>query len=268
MPCEKNKKFAGVGEWRSRCLYGLQQKSEFAMFASFVDLAAELGYSKVAYGLEFPNSIARPDFCYFANFQPDWRSRFSAVETLKLGAKSALGKRTPGLFEDDSPHWRKEDFVREAQEHGLKFVWLEAIPGLAGTTSFVGLAEGDEFPSTETQYNIRVLADYLAMSMTGCLVPKHMPQSLLEITQTETQCLQWVLDGKTAGEIADILDLTVYATRHMQRTLCEKFEKRSILATAVLAYRMGLLTAANLCMDADILGTSVIRFGSQFNAFP
>jgi DNA-binding CsgD family transcriptional regulator len=253
----------GLADWRARCNFTLRHENELDVFAGFVELAADLGYGKIAYGLEFPNSIPRPDFCYFSNFPPDWRVRFSLGGTRQMGAKSAVGKRTSSAGSDNELHWRRDDFMREAVLNDVHFIWLESIPGFAGTTSFVGLAGGLQYPSAQLRKRIKILIDQTSMAMTMHLVPKHMPQSTREITDTERQCLQWVLDGKTAEEIARILQTQVSAIRHLQRKLCTRFDKVSIFATAVLAFRMGLLSDENTCLNADILGTSVIRFDAD-----
>lgn len=251
------------GEWKSSAFYRLDKICEFAVFEGFVELANELGYSKVAFGLEFPNSVIRPDYCYFSNFHEDWRSRFAHEGATQMGAKSAVGKRTVSVSDAglSSPHWTRDDFNREALLNEIRFNWVQSVAGFAGTTSLVGLAGGDPIPGPRVAERLSVLADIVSMKMIMHLVPKFLPQSAESVTDLERECLQWVLDGKTVTEIADILSAKESAIRHLQLKLRNRFDKGSILATAVLAYRMGKLRDDSNYLSADALGASPILFG-------
>lgn len=232
---------SALEQWRQRCERDLQADNEFEVFSCFVDLAAELGYRRVAYGLELPNSVARPDFCYFANFLADWRPRYAPTGSIRDNAKVALGKRSSVSDGDDERLWRRDDFEREANMHNVRFNSLTTLPGRAGTSSVIGLADAAGAPTDLADEKRNCLIAILVRSMVSHLLPQHLPQFDIELTRQECQCLKWVLDGKTAEEIAGILGSRKSLVQLMQRNLTARFQKSGIFVTAVLAYRIGLL---------------------------
>lgn len=215
---------------------------ENEVFLKFVLLAGILGFDKVSFGLEIPTSVAAPAFVFFANYAPDWQDKF--VESLPKhhGARVAYGKRTTPAYEGESTYWSRDDFYREAAANMIAEQSIKRFAGPAGCTSYFAME-----PTASNDADVErtdTLIRLTSASMTRILLPKHLPQSGLSLTPTEIRIMLWVLDGKTAGEISDILTIGKSAIENHQRKLQERFETKGIFATAFLAYRMGRLTPA------------------------
>lgn len=232
-----------IAQWEHDCRTQLQMDHENEVFLKFVLLANILGYRYAAYGLEYPTSVAEPPFTFFANYAPDWHHKFVDRNPKHHGSRVAYGKRTVEPPDgSEGYNWSRIDFQREAQGNHINFEWFDTIQGPGGTVSLVGLAGRHTPDSTLLRRKTRMLIDLLIEGMNNLLLKKNMPQMFVELTEQERKYLQWVLDGKTSGEIADIMHIRKSAVENMQRSLPERFDRNGIFVTAFLAYRLGMLT--------------------------
>lgn len=224
---------------------------ENEIFLKFVILANLLGYRYAAYGLELPTSVAEPSFSLFANYAPDWQSKYVERCGRHHGSSVACGKRTrPADYHAQKYHWQRHDFEREAEQHHIIPEWVEQSAGEGGSITFVALADRVEPISPGFNQRVRVLIDLAGERMRRVLLGKYLPQAYIRLREVDRIYLAWVLDGKTAGEIADIMAITKPAVENLARKLQEKFDKKGIAATAFLAYRLGLLEAPQAASGA------------------
>lgn len=228
------------GDWQRDCASELAMPHENDVFLKFVLLASILGFDKVSFGLEIPTSVAAPAFVFFANYAPDWHYKFVERHPKYHGARVAYGKRTAPALEAESAYWCPDDFYREAAANNIaeQDIMRFAVP--FGCVSYFALEPKNSNDAMVERTNS--LIRLTNTSMTRILFPKHLPQSGLSLTPTEVSIMRWVLDGKTAGEISDIMSIGKSAIENHQRKLQERFETKGIFATAFLAYRMGMLT--------------------------
>lgn len=62
-----------------------------------------------------------------------------------------------------------------------------------------------------------------------------------ELSEKERECLSWTAQGKTSGEIADILELTVNSVNHHLTACCKKLDSTNRVSAVATAVRMGLV---------------------------
>lgn len=233
-----------VEQWARDCRGELLMDHENEVFLKFVLLANILGYEHVAYGLEMPTSLAEPSFSLFNNYTADWQQKFVERRASHHGSRVAYHKRTRPTAEHEKKYnWQRDDFEREARENRIKPEWLEQSKGEGGTIAFVAMAGRKTTCAAGFNQRVRILIDQTNERMRGLLLTKYLPQAYIKLSDVERTYLIWVLDGKTTGEIAEIMSLTKPAVENLQRKLPGRFEKTGIAPTAFLAYRLGLLEA-------------------------
>lgn len=229
-------------QWRSDCRGELRVHRPHEVFIKFVLLAGILGYRHVAYGLEYPTSIAEPTFSYYSNFAPDWQDKFNTKNMKHHGSRVAYGRRKSTPLPGASDYfWSRRDFFREAEAYGVYLEWVDNIPGRGGTIALVGLGGFNGQDDAILRRKTHILIEETVEAMEKLLLQKNLPQLFVKLTENERKYLLWVLDGKTASEIADIMGISKAAAENMQRKLPERFERKGIFATAFLAYRLGML---------------------------
>lgn len=229
-------------QWSRDCRAELQVDHENEVFLKFVLLANVIGFRYASYGLEYPTSVAEPSFTLYANYAHDWQEKFVVRHVKHHGSRVAYGKRASDPAPGASPYyWTRADFMREAEANNVKLEWIENMPGRGGTTALVGLAGVTATDSPLLRKKTHILIAEVVEAMEARLLKKNLPQLFVELTDQEKKYLLWVLDGKTSGEIADIMSIRKAAVENMQRNLPDKFDRKGIFATAFLAYRLGLL---------------------------
>jgi hypothetical protein len=232
-----------IARWKSECRFELQLPHENEVFLKFVLLANILGFKSVAIGLELPLSIAEPWCTFFANYAVDWREKFLDRHPKHHGPRVAYGKRTEGPGQPSHAYyWTPADFRREAELNNIEADWTDVIQGPGGAIATVCLAGRTIAHSPELAEKTRVLVDIAVAAMMDILIEKQIPQFSIKLSTTEREYLAWVLDGKTSGEITDIMKISKGAADNMQRKLPERFQRNGIFVTAFLAYRLGMLS--------------------------
>lgn len=234
---------ADMREWTNDCREQLKVDHENEVFLKFVLLAKIIGYRRVSYGIEYPTSVAEPSFSYYANYTTDWQEKFIERHAKHHGSRVAYGKRSAVPPEGSSPYyWTRSDFFREAEANMVKFEVLKEIPGRGGTEAIVGLSDLTEADGPLIRQKANILIGEVAAAMELRLLTKNLPQLFVQLTEQERKYLLWVLDGKTSGEIADIMGIRKAVVDNMQRSLPDRFDRKGAFATAFLAYRLGLLS--------------------------
>lgn len=233
-----------MGQWARDCRGELAMDHENEVFLKVAILGNFLGYKHVAYGLELPTSVAAPAFFLFANYAADWQEKYVERHARHHGSRVAYNKRTnPKPEHDRKYYWQREDFRREAHEHDIKPEWYEQTKGEGGSIAFIALADRAAQCSVGFNQKVRILIDETNAAMRRILLAKHLPQAHVKLNDVERLYMAWVLDGKTSGEIADIMAIPKPSVDNLQRKLPERFGMKGITATAFLAYRLGLLSA-------------------------
>jgi LuxR family quorum-sensing system transcriptional regulator SolR len=229
-------------EWENECRMELNMLHENDAFVKFVLLAKILGYEHVAIGLELPLSVADPWCAFFSNYTPDWQEKFAERSPKHHGPRTAYGKRTDEP-DPNKPvyYWTRADFLREAELNRIEVDWCHGIHGPNGSVASVWMASRQVEYGLELEAKARLLAHLAATAITKIIVEKNIPQYRIELNAQEQNYLRWVLDGKTAGEIAEIMNVSKSTIDGMQRRLPERFHRSGISNTAFFDFRLGML---------------------------
>jgi LuxR family transcriptional regulator len=133
----------------------------------------------------------------------------------------------------------------EARSHGLRVGWAQSSLDGHGVGGLLTLARShDEILPAELDANeikMRWLVNMAHTALSRRLSPQLMGRPSSPLTPREVEVLQWTADGKTAGEISDILNVSEHTvTFHMGNAL-RKLGSSNKTAAVVKAAVLGLL---------------------------
>lgn len=93
----------------------------------------------------------------------------------------------------------------------------------------------------EKERKMAWLTQTIHMGMTRCLLPKIMPEAYLTLSSREQAVLRWTAEGKTAGEISDILHISERTINFHIRNAIAKLDAPNKTSAAIRAAVLGLL---------------------------
>lgn len=187
------------------------------------------------------------------NYPNEWLSRYLSNRYLDLDPVAVLARGTNRPF-----FWNHGRFLRPFRK-AQRLVFNEArefqilsgltIPvhspkGEIGIFNLVAKSKGQLMEATEgAQEQIMSMAyDTHDLMMKSQRLKCEQGQSVVELSARERECLAWTLEGKTAGEIAKIIGLSVDTVNHYAQTSTLKLGGSNKYHAAVKALRAGILS--------------------------
>jgi LuxR family quorum-sensing system transcriptional regulator SolR len=234
-------------EWQETNMQALlAAKDETAVFAVLSSMAEEIGFHHCAFGLRMPLPVSRPKLFTINNYSPNWQRRYVLKNYIVCDPTVAHGARsvTPLIWSDEvfehaRPLWD------DARAHGLRVGWAQACHDAQGVRGMLTLARsGDAISAAELSANLPKmtwLVQAVHTSMARILVPKLMPEAGSALSSREIEVLRWTGDGKTSGEIGDIMSLSSHTVNFHVKNALIKLNATNKTAGVVKAVMMGML---------------------------
>lgn len=179
------------------------------------NFSKQLGFDRFAYVMKAAAPSLATHQVSLTDYRQEWVERYFSGGFLKIDPIVLHCERSmlPAIWDDNSFHARgAQDFWESAQSYGLRSGLTLAVhqqPGVTGILSFSrdkGLdLQGDDLAALVGRS--QVFAILLHEAVIRISVPMLAPKSELLLTARERECLKWVAEGKTAGEISDILTI-------------------------------------------------------------
>ncbi len=187
------------------------------------------------------------------NYPAEWLSRYLSNRYLNLDPVAILARRTNRPF-----FWNHGRFLRpfrkaqrlvfdEAREFqilsGLS-IPVHSPKGEIGIFNLVAKSKAQLMQATEgAQEQIMSMAyDTHDLAMKFQRMKSGHGPTAVELSARERECLAWTLEGKTAGEIAGIIGLSVDTVNHYAQTSTLKLGGSNKYHAAVKALRAGILS--------------------------
>jgi DNA-binding CsgD family transcriptional regulator len=206
-----------------------------------------LGFEYFFYLRRGPLPLTNPRLLVIDNYPESWRARYEQAGYLEIDPtiRHARNSTAPLVWSDeafaDAPALRAE-----AQAMGLRFGWTQATIDGYGIRGILSLVRGDP-PLTASELETKELSmSWLAQTAHAVLPrsyapPRRRTKSCTALTRRETDVLKWHGDGKTAGEISEILSISVDTVKFHTRNAAEKLGTSNKTAAVVRAAMLGLL---------------------------
>jgi len=231
-------------EEQLHALLGMQSDEE--VFESVRRVSRAMGFEYCAYGIQMPVPVSRPAILMYNNYSDDWqrcyreRGYLGVDPTVRHGLTSTL----PVVW-DDALFASAPEFWEDARSHGLQFGWAQASRDRTGAVGMLTLARsGERLSDSELEVNaarMSWLTQYAHVAMSKVLVARHVPESTVVLTAREREVLRWTAEGKTAGEIAQILSMSERTVNFHVNNIIQKFGASNKTQAAVKAAALGML---------------------------
>ena len=216
------------------------------VFAAIQAQAADLGFEYCTHGTRMPLPITRPHTSFFSNYPPDWLARYNELGYLQTDPTVAHGMRSsePALW-NDAFFEKCPQFWAEAQSFGLRHGWAQSRRDPEGTFSMLVLARSSgeitapELLRNEGRMKRLVDASHVAMKALRQAAEPRRPEN--ELSDREIDVLRWTADGKTSGEIAEILDISERTVNFHVNRIVAKLGASNKINAAVRAAMLGLI---------------------------
>src|SRR5690348_9657462 len=190
-----------------------------ALFELLVDCSSEEGFSQVAYGaLNYNEPVRLPGHPMPAvaiNFPWDWRKHYFER---KYYERDPVVRLTPmlskpfmwdHLLERKQLHPSQRLVMEESREAGLKHGVSVPLFGPLGRVSVLSFASpfDDADPHLHLS-RLNVLAWQFHIAFAAIAEPTEPKRKSIELSDRERDCLRWTAEGKTAADIALILNIS------------------------------------------------------------
>lgn len=236
-----------MSRWRDEQLDSLfAVRSERMLMEAITEIARDLGFDYCAYGLRVPVPVSRPKVAMFSNYPESWEARYVECGYHRIDPTVVHGMRSlvPIIWSDDLFGCESE-LWEEARSFGLTVGWAQSSRDASGVAGLLTLARSGE-PLSESELRAKGptmswLAHAAHVSMSRCLAPKLVPEGEIRLTERELTVLRWTDDGKTAGEISQIMGISESTVNFHVRNAVTKLGTANKLAATVKAAMLGLL---------------------------
>jgi LuxR family transcriptional regulator len=236
-----------MNSWLSEQLHVLQQNpSDLALFETTAAAARELGFEYCAYGLCIPLPLSRPQLLMINNYPTEWQNRYRQQNYLAIDPTVGRCCRSsrPVVWSDRLFEPARE-FWDEARSFGLRFGWAQSSREPNGTAGMLTFARSEE-PLSESELREK---EFRMTWLTQIVHSKWVHQLTLaqrltehpELSSREVEVLRWTGDGKTSGEISEILCISERTVNYHIGNAATKLNAANKTAAVVRATLLGLL---------------------------
>ena len=208
--------------------------------------AGRLGFEYCSFGMKAPVPLGAPRVAWCSNYPAAWQALYESNGYLRRDPTVAHA-----IVSDEPVLWSDELFapcpelLADARRFGL--CHGVAVPhrdskGMVSLLSFV--RSGPEISAEELDCKVERLKWLSYVCHDGML--RLWNKALLgdeniELSERELDVLRWTGDGKTAADIAQIMDISEATVNFHARNACNKLGTGNKTSAAVRAALMGLL---------------------------
>lgn len=226
--------------------YLLNAETDVALFAELCRTGRELGFDYCAYGMRMPLPVSRPKFILLNNYSPSWQQRYADNHYIGIDPTVAHGMRSVmplvwsnNVFANCQPFWE------DARGHGLNIGWSQSCYNARGVGGLLTLARSHDNLSLrelrDTAAKMSWMAHVAHEGLSNLLIAKLMPEATAKLTIREIEVLKWTADGKTSGEVSEIMHISERTVNFHVNNALVKLDATNKTAAAVKAAILGLL---------------------------
>ncbi len=222
----------------------LDEHNEQQLFDIALSLAKQLGMDFMGFTIRRHVATQSPQYILLNNFPGEWNTRYQQGDYVRIDPIAIHCQQSlqPILWNGDTfaetPQYREE-----AQSFGLRFGWSQAIHDVRGNQSMLSVlrANGPITPAEYLEKNCQTL--WLCNLIHTLIVERIHPQKRVtyQLSAREIEVLKWSAEGKTAADIACILDLSESTVNFHIRSVMAKMNTSNKTSAVVRAAMSGLL---------------------------
>jgi DNA-binding CsgD family transcriptional regulator len=217
---------------------------EQKIFDEIVAAVRGLGFEYCGYGVRFPFPLSQPKVHTLFEYPRAWADRYHEAGYVSTDPTVLHGRRnrTPLIWSDEL-FASTPQLWSEAQSHGLRVGWAQSSLDANGVVGMLTLARsGEQLSATELESKesrMQWLVNVAHLALTQALTPMLVQD--VHLTSRELEVLKWTADGKTSGEIAQILAISSETVNFHVSNATAKLGSANKTAAVVRAVMLGLL---------------------------
>ncbi len=209
-----------------------------------VKTAELLGFDYCSFVLRAPYPLTAPKTLLMSNYSDVWQQRYAANHYIYQDPimQHSLRSISPLIW---SVEQFKSPFGEEALAHGIGCGWAQAYYNTQKFIGVMSLARSFEpIGANELTEKTPALSWLTQLAYAGFyafMAPKLTLALNIKLTEREKEVLRWTADGKSAGEIAEILILSERTVHFHIDNVLTKLSAANKTAATVQAVLLGLI---------------------------
>ena len=217
-----------------------------AWFSVITEHAQALGFSFCTFGLRLPLPITQPRTVYYSNYPAAWQARYNEARYIDVDPTVRHGMRSSApIVWSDAVFAEVPQLWQEAQSHGIRHGWAQSRRDPEGIFSLLVLARPDPPIAAQelsaNEQRMQWLVHWAHTSMKSACDDRSMRPQPVGLSPRETEVLRWTAEGKTASEIATILDVSERTVNFHVNSAVTKLDANNKTNAAVRASLLGLI---------------------------
>lgn len=233
--------------WRENLLNALSPTQDInQVFDVITHAAQDLGFEYCAFGLRLPLPLSNPKVVLLNNYQQQWRDRYEQAQYMTVDPTVAHGMVSiRAMTWDEIDYKNQADFWEEAASFGLVTGWSQSCYGPTGIGGLLTLARSGE-PITETELDaksgqLNLLNQVSFEHLSRIYMENYLPETRVGLTPKEREVLRWTADGKTSGQIAEIMRIAERTVNFHVNNLLTKLNAANKTAAVIKAVMLRLI---------------------------
>lgn len=233
--------------WQADLLnVGVEPGDASAIFERVVHAARGLGFEHCVYGVRIPLPVAHPRHVVLSNYPAAWQRRYDEAGYIRSDPTVLHARRSQeALVWSDAVFEPAPQLWDEAQSFGLRHGWAKSMLNGNGVSGMLSVARSHEALGSDElaglDLKLRWLVSIAHQSLSRELAPELSGLTRGTLTEREVEVLRWTADGKTSGEIADILSISENTVNFHIKNTVAKLQVSNKTAAAVRAAMLGIL---------------------------
>ena len=216
------------------------------LFQKLTVMARGLGFDYCSYGIRIPLPISAPKTEVFSNYSIDWQKCYQEQNYLAIDPTVVRGVRSTMPFVwSDELFSSARNLWEDAKAHGLDYGWVQSSRDAQGIIGMMTLSRSQEdLSDSELRAKTPEMSWLLQVThfgMSRCLTSKLLPEAEVTLSNREVEVLRWTAEGKTSGEVADILRIAERTVNFHINNAVIKLNASNKTAAAIRASVLGLL---------------------------
>jgi LuxR family transcriptional regulator len=235
-------------EWQADLLRAFDDDAmdETALLGRITWVARTLGFEHCAYGIRVPWPVTKPRMVLLNDYPLAWQQRYEEAGYLACDPPvQHCGRSRSPVVWSDAVFAAAPQLWAEARSQGLRVGLAQSSVDWHGVAGMLSVARGHdalspaELESVRPAFHWLVQISHLALSRR--LVPQVAGPPSQALTGRELEALRWTADGKTAGDIGEILNVSEHTVVFHLGNAIRKLNAANKTAAVVKAALLGLL---------------------------
>jgi LuxR family quorum-sensing system transcriptional regulator SolR len=201
--------------WREDSLHRLNASasSTDSIVAELASIVRDIGFEYCSYVLKTGSPISNPSVVWSSTYPQDWLDHYFGRQYLAIDPiLKGISQRDVPMVWADTTDVGDGRFWEDAKSYGIKHGWAVASYGRHMTMGMLSLARSasaiTDSELAKSEMRLVWLSQVVHSLIAAIELQKTAPPAVRELSHREREILRWSAAGKTADEIASILNIT------------------------------------------------------------